>query len=179
MNARGRALFIISAVPGVIELSVRRADDMRGLGAALGSILEAGDVVSLTGDLGAGKTTLVQGAAQGLGVEGRPVVSPTFTLVRQYRGRVPIYHLDVYRLDRIQEVLDLGFEEYADPDGVTFVEWGDAIEGLLPESYLEVELWTRAEDEGRLAFLSGTGQSWTSRWERLEAVTLPWVGGRG
>jgi len=162
-------------VPGVIELSVRRPEDMRALGEALASILEPGDVVALTGDLGAGKTTLVQGAARGLGVGDGPVVSPTFMLVRQYRGRVPVYHLDVYRLDRVQEVIDLGFEEYLDPDGVTFVEWGDAIEGLLPEDYLEVELWTRVEDEGRLAFLSGSGRTWVSRWERLEAVMQPWA----
>jgi tRNA threonylcarbamoyladenosine biosynthesis protein TsaE len=161
-------------VPGVIELSVRRAEDMRALGEALGSILEPGDVVSLTGDLGAGKTTLVQGAAQGLGVEDGPVVSPTFTLVRQYSGKVPVYHLDVYRLDRVQEVIDLGFEEYVDTDGVTFIEWGDAIEGLLPEGYLEIELWTRVEDDGRLVFLSGNGATWVSRWERLEAVMQPW-----
>ena len=161
-------------MPGVIELSVRRAEDMRALGEALGSILEPGDVVSLTGDLGAGKTTLVQGAAQGLGVEDGPVVSPTFTLVRQYSGKVPVYHLDVYRLDRVQEVIDLGFEEYVDTDGVTFIEWGDAIEGLLPEGYLEIELWTRVEDDGRLVFLSGNGATWVSRWERLEAVMQPW-----
>jgi tRNA threonylcarbamoyladenosine biosynthesis protein TsaE len=162
-------------VPGVIELSVERAEDMRALGEALGSILESGDVVSLTGDLGAGKTTLVQGAARGLGVSDEHVVSPTFTLVREYRGNVPIYHLDVYRLDRIQDVIDLGAEEFLDPDGVTFVEWGDAIEGLLPEQLLEVELWTRVDDEGRLAFVSGNGPSWTSRWERLEALLQPWA----
>jgi len=160
---------------GVIELSVDRPEDMRALGEGVGSLLDAGDVVSLTGDLGAGKTTLVQGAVRGLGVSDEPVVSPTFTLVRQYHGTVPIYHLDVYRLDRVQEVIDLGFEEYLDPDGVTFVEWGDAIEGLLPEQYLEIELWTRIEDEGRLVFLSGNGRSWTSRWERLEAVTQQWA----
>jgi tRNA threonylcarbamoyladenosine biosynthesis protein TsaE len=159
----------------VIELGVRNAGDMRALGEAVGSMLEGGDVVSLTGDLGAGKTTFVQGAARGLGVDDAHVVSPTFTLVRHYRGRVRIYHLDVYRLDRVQEVIDIGFEEYLDPDGVAFVEWGDAIEGLLPESYLEVELWTRVEDEGRLVFVSASGDRWNSRWERLEAVTQPWA----
>jgi|SRR5438132_10819308 len=162
-------------MPGVIELSVKRSDDMRALGEALASILQWGDVVSLTGDLGAGKTTLVQGAARGLGVEDEPVVSPTFTLVREYRGALPVYHLDVYRLDRIQEVIDLGIEELLDPNGVTFVEWGDAIEGLLPDDYLEIELWTRVEDEGRMVVMSGSGSSWSTRWERLEAVTEPWT----
>jgi tRNA threonylcarbamoyladenosine biosynthesis protein TsaE len=160
---------------GVIELIVPRAEDMQALGEALAGVLVAGDVVALTGDLGAGKTTFVQGAARGLGVTDDAVTSPTFTLVREYRGRWPVYHVDVYRLDRIQEVIDLGFEELLDPDGVTFVEWGDAIEGLLPEGHLEVELWSRPEDEGRIALISALGRGWSSRWERLEAVTAPWT----
>jgi tRNA threonylcarbamoyladenosine biosynthesis protein TsaE len=88
---------------------------------------------------------------------------------------VPVYHLDVYRLDRVQDVIDLGFEELLDPEGVSFVEWGDAIEGLLMDDYLEVEMWTRAEDEGRVVLLTGNGRSWTNRWERLEAVAQPWM----
>src|SRR6266542_1194801 len=147
----------------VIELIVPGAEDMRALGEALAGVLVPGDVVALTGDLGAGKTTLVQGAARGLGVADGSVTSPTFTLVREYRGRWPVYHLDVYRLDRIQEVIDLGFEELLDPDGVAFVEWGDAIEGLLPDSHLEVELWSRPEDEGRIALVSARGPSWGGR----------------
>jgi tRNA threonylcarbamoyladenosine biosynthesis protein TsaE len=161
-------------MPEVIDLTVPNAQDMKALGEAIGSMLEPGDVVSLTGDLGAGKTTLVQGAALGLGVTDQQVLSPTFTLIREYRGKHPVYHLDVYRLERIQDVIDLGFEEVLDPDGVTFVEWGDAIEGLLPESYLEVELWTRVEDEGRMVVLSAPGDSWAPRWERLEALTQQW-----
>jgi tRNA A37 threonylcarbamoyladenosine biosynthesis protein TsaE len=75
----------------------------------------------------------------------------------------------------MQEVIDLGVEELFDPDGVTFVEWGDVIEGLLPSAYLEVELWTRAEDEGRLVVVTGTGRAWAERWERLESATHPWA----
>jgi tRNA threonylcarbamoyladenosine biosynthesis protein TsaE len=158
----------------VMELVVPAAADMRALGEAVASVLQPGDVVALTGDLGAGKTTLVQGAARGLGVDGDQVTSPTFTLVKEYRGRWPLYHLDVYRLDRIQEVIDLGFEELLDPDGVAFVEWGDAIEGLLPEDHLEIELWTRAENDGRVAVVSAAGTSWAHRWEHLEAAVAPW-----
>jgi tRNA threonylcarbamoyl adenosine modification protein YjeE len=95
-------------------------------------------------------------------------------LVRRYRGTRPVFHVDVYRLNRFQEVIDLGVEELFDPDGVTFVEWGDVIEGLLPPAYLEIEMWTRAEDEGRLVVVTGHGRSWAERWERLEGATRSW-----
>src|SRR5205823_505658 len=120
------------------------AEGTRALGRAVGEALRPGDVVALSGDLGAGKTAFVQGAAQGLGVSG-PVVSPTFTLVREYAGRVPVVHVDVYRLDRLQDVLDLGLEDYLDGGSVVFIEWGDVIQGLLPESWLGVWL---SMDEG-------------------------------
>lgn len=147
---------------------------MLDLGGAVAGLLGGGDVVVLTGDLGAGKTTFVKGAARALGVTDR-VVSPTFTIARRYRGTRTVHHLDVYRLDRMQEVVDLGVEELFDPDGVTFVEWGDVIEGLLPDAYLEVELFTRVEDDGRMVIVTGTGRAWAQRWERLESVTLPWA----
>src|SRR5437763_14480690 len=121
---------------------------MQDLGTVVADLLSGGDVVVLTGDLGAGKTTFVKGAARALGVTD-PVVSPTFTIVRRYRGTRTVQHVDVYRLDSMQEVIDLGVEELFDPDGVTFVEWGDVIEALLPDAHLEIELWTRAEDDGR------------------------------
>ena len=160
-------------MPGVLELSAPTPEDMRELANAIASLLSGGDVIVLTGDLGAGKTTFVQGAAKALGVTDK-VASPSFTLVKRYRGSRPVNHVDVYRLDRIQEVIDLGFEDLLDPDGVTFVEWGDVIEELLPDAYLEVELWTRYEDEGRLVVLSGHGTAWAERWDRLENLTASW-----
>ena len=156
-----------------LDLVSRAPEETRELGAALAALLVPGDVVSLTGDLGAGKTCLVQGAALSLGVKER-VSSPTFVLVREYRGDVPIYHLDVYRLDRLQEVLDLGFEDLLDPGGVIFIEWGDAIDSLLPDSYLEVELSISGDDELRLVGVTGRGESWAPRWERLENVLDEW-----
>jgi len=107
------------------------ADETRALAARLAPHLQAGDVVVLVGDLGSGKTTFAQGVARGLGVEG-PVTSPSFTLVQQYEGRLPVAHVDVYRLDRIQELHDLGFEELVDGAGVTLVEWGDAVAQAMP-----------------------------------------------
>src|SRR5436190_1172667 len=155
-----------------VRLFTRSAEQTRAVGEALASSLRSGDVVSLTGDLGAGKTTLVQGAARGLGVGDR-VLSPTFTLVREYQGDVPIHHMDIYRLDRVQDVLDLGFEEMIDADGVVFVEWGDAIEGLLPEDHLQVELSIAEDGEARRIAVTGSGRGWESRWSRVEQSLRP------
>jgi tRNA threonylcarbamoyladenosine biosynthesis protein TsaE len=162
---------------GRLELVTPSPGETRALGGAVATLLAPGDVVSLTGDLGAGKTTFVQGAANGLGVS-EPVLSPTFMLVREYEGRPPVYHLDVYRLERMQDVMDLGFDEMLEAGHIVFIEWGDAIEALLPESHLQVEI-TIPEDGGpsrRLA-LSGEGQLWALRWERLEQVAQRWRSG--
>lgn len=158
-------------MPPTLDVISRAPDETRKVGAALAELLVPGDVVSLTGDLGAGKTAFVQGAARALGVQ-EPVTSPTFVLVRQYRGDVPVHHVDVYRLDRVQEVLDLGYEDLLDPSGVVFVEWGDAIDTLLPDDHLRVEITT--DDEARRLSFAGRGTRWAGRWERLEGVLVPW-----
>jgi len=158
---------------GRAELTTTSPEGTRAVGAALAALLVPGDVVSLTGDLGAGKTCFVQGAAGALGVtEG--VASPSFVLVREYRGVLPIYHMDVYRLDRIQEVLDLGFEDLLDPQGVIFIEWGSAIEGLLPDSHIEVELLTGEQETQRRVVLTARGPGWAERWERLLSSLESW-----
>lgn len=122
-----------------LQVTTLSAEQTRILGASLAPTLLPGDVISLAGDLGAGKTTFVQGLAGGLGVQHR-VTSPTFTLIHEYDGRYPIVHLDVYRLDSIQEVLDLGFEELLEPGGILVVEWGEAVLPLLPRRYLEIDI---------------------------------------
>ena len=159
-----------------VDLVTTSAADTRALGASIAELLEPGDVVALAGDLGSGKTTFVQGSAQTLGVSDQ-VVSPTFTLVREYAGTVPVTHVDVYRLDRLQDVLDLGFDDYLDGGAVVFVEWGDVIEGLLPESWVGVRL---SEDETsedrRRVTVTVHGRAWATRWERLEAATAGWAG---
>lgn len=149
--------------------------DTRAVGRAVAGVLLAGDLVALAGDLGAGKTAFIQGAAAGLGVT-EPVVSPTFTLVREYQGHLPVVHIDVYRLDRIQEVLDLGFEDYLEGGQVVFVEWGDVVEGLLPESRMQVRLTLpEGEDQDRRRIvLEGRGPAWGARWDELARATERW-----
>ena len=152
-----------------LDVETSSAEDTREVGASLSPLLQAGDVVVLGGDLGAGKTTLVQGVARGLGVA-LPVTSPTFTLVKEYEGRLPLTHADVYRLERVQEVMELGLEE---PDGVVFVEWGSVVEDLFGPERLRIELTTGA-DERRRFVLSAAGRSWARRWERLEQALERW-----
>jgi tRNA threonylcarbamoyladenosine biosynthesis protein TsaE len=164
-----------------LELLTASADETRAIGRVVGATLVPGDLVSLTGDLGAGKTTFVQGAAAGLDVT-QPVLSPTFTLIREYEGRARIYHMDVYRLETIQDVLDLGFDEMLDARGIVFIEWGDVIESLLPDAHLQVEL--RLLDDGPAAdhepngrrgvSLTGSGLLWDERWDHLAELTAPW-----
>ena len=157
-----------------VELRAPTADDTRGVGGAIAGVLRAGDVVALTGELGAGKTTLVQGAARALGVDG-PVVSPTFTLVREYDGRMPVAHADIYRLDRVQEVIDLGLDELTGDRGVLFVEWGDAVGVLLPDDRLTVELTAPdPSSEARRIVISASGASWEERWSSLRGALHTW-----
>jgi tRNA threonylcarbamoyladenosine biosynthesis protein TsaE len=140
----------------------RSVDETLALAGAVGSLLCAGDIVSLVGDLGAGKTVFARGIARALGVT-EPVVSPSFTIVREYEGRVPLVHVDVYRIDTFQELHDLGFEEVVRDDAVTLVEWGDVIDGLLPGDRLDVRLAAGAGDDERVVELEGHGRSWRVR----------------
>ena len=159
-------------MPEALVRVTNSVEDTRGLGEAIGRLLTGGDVIALSGDLGAGKTAFVQGAARGLDVE-EPVVSPTFTLVREYRGRVPVHHLDIYRLDREQDVLDLGLDEMLEDGAVVFVEWGDAVAGLLPADHLSVRITMAADEDTdrRELALEGFGPTWRDRWEPLDRAT--------
>jgi tRNA threonylcarbamoyladenosine biosynthesis protein TsaE len=122
-------------------------EETQAAGERLGARLEAGDVVACIGELGAGKTCFLQGLARGLGVED-DVTSPTFVLVNQYRGRLPVYHVDAYRTESLTELVDLGFEEMLHGDGVTVIEWADKLLPLLPPSTITVTI-TGLGDEPR------------------------------
>lgn len=102
--------------------------------------LKAGDVVCLEGDLGAGKTHFVKGIASGLGIDQEKVNSPTFTLINEYYGEIPIFHFDCYRLKTIQEALEIGIEEYLYGEGVSVIEWPSKIKELIPEYAIQIEI---------------------------------------
>ena len=124
----------------------------------MGSILKGGEVICLIGELGAGKTNLTKSIAKGLGVKDY-VTSPTFTLINEYKGaNFPLYHFDVYRLEGVEDILDLGFEEYFYSKGVTIVEWGNKIEKALPEDVLTIEMKMGSHIYERVLNLSSSGE---------------------
>ncbi len=153
-------------------------DETRDVGAAVAGLARAGDILVLAGDLGAGKTAFVQGFGRALGVAER-ITSPTFTLVHVYEARLPIYHLDVYRLDQLSEALDLGLPEMLDDGGVVLIEWGDAITPVLPHDYLEVRLTLGAGDDDRALALRAVGPGWVARIGALARAIEPWTAGPG
>lgn len=138
-------------------------DQTRELGKKLGSLIDGSFLITLSGELGAGKTTFTQGLARGLEIT-RNVTSPTFTLMKSYKGRLPLYHIDAYRLEDIDQ--DLGFEEYVDGDGVCVIEWSNFIEDVLPEERLSINL-TINDDDSRMLVFSAYGDKYEEVLERL------------
>jgi tRNA threonylcarbamoyladenosine biosynthesis protein TsaE len=172
-------------VTGPLRLATSAAGQTRALARSLAPLVVPGDVLLLAGDLGAGKTTFAQGFGAGLGIE-EPITSPTFTLVREYpldrppacgdRAVRVFYHADVYRLDHLQEIADLGLGELVEDGGVALVEWGDAAAPLLGRGSLRVALAAAGADEDRrLVTVEAADQAWLSRWEELAAAVGAWA----
>ena len=116
------------------------------IGARLAKRLKKGSVIALTGELGAGKTVLVKGIASGLGVrDTRYVNSPSFVIVKEHRGKIPLYHFDIYRLEEPMSLETIGYDEYFYGNGVTVIEWADKIKGLLPKARIGIRLLIRRD----------------------------------
>jgi tRNA threonylcarbamoyladenosine biosynthesis protein TsaE len=148
----------------------RSADETGLLAQRVGALLRAGDVVVLAGELGVGKTVFAKGVARALGIT-EQVVSPSFTIVRQYEGTLPLVHVDVYRIDHLQELYDIGFDELVGDDGVTLVEWGDRVSAMLPADRLEVVIGADADDDDtRHVQFDAVGRAWSARRDALAAV---------
>jgi tRNA threonylcarbamoyladenosine biosynthesis protein TsaE len=140
-------------MPEVLTVDLPDLAATEALGRRLGALLFPGAVVALVGPLGAGKTHLARAIALGAGVpDGRVVTSPTFVLIQEYRGRLPVYHFDAYRLRGEGEFFDLGAHEYLEGDGVCLVEWADRVPGCLPSDHLRVTLEVTGESSRRATF---------------------------
>ncbi|MEW6398862.1 MAG: tRNA (adenosine(37)-N6)-threonylcarbamoyltransferase complex ATPase subunit type 1 TsaE [Bacillota bacterium] len=140
-----------------MQVLSRSPAQTRELGARLGGMMQRGDVVALVGPLGAGKTTLVQGMAEGLGFAGR-VRSPSFTLVNEYpTPRGNLYHLDLFRLDSAREAEEAGLDEFLPGDGMAVVEWAERAAALLPPEHLEISLEMGSQEEERVLLLTACG----------------------
>jgi tRNA threonylcarbamoyladenosine biosynthesis protein TsaE len=134
-----------------LQLESDSDEETIALGRRLGNLLKAGDVVALAGELGSGKTWLTKGIGLGLGLGPREIItSPSYTLVNEYTGRVPLYHIDLYRLESLSEALSAGMEEYLCADGVAVVEWADRWPEMLPEQSVAVKLTILDEQKRRI-----------------------------
>lgn len=159
----------------MIRVRTKSADDTRALAAAVAGLLAPGDIVVLAGDLGTGKTVFAKGLARALGVA-EEVTSPTFILVRTYEGgRLVFVHLDVYRLEHLQEAVDLGLAEILDEGGVAAIEWGDLVTPVLPADYLEVRLEHGDGDDERRLTLTPVGSRWVGRRDALARAVGQWT----
>ncbi len=160
----------------VVTTSAAQTQD---LAAALAAMALPGDLVLLAGEMGAGKTAFAQGYARGLGISDQ-VTSPTFTIVQEYSGgRLGMHHLDVYRLETLREVADLGLSEMLDEDAVMLVEWGDAVLPALPDQYLELRISFGADDDERRIELRGVGGTWPARSRQVADAVAPWIAQEG
>ena len=132
----------------------KSADETIALGKQIGKALKPNDVVCLTGDLGAGKTTLIQGIAEGCGVKDY-VTSPTFIIINEYQGRLSFFHFDLYRLNDVFEIEDLGVEEYFERGGVCVIEWAEKLDGLKPKNVKEIKNEIVGDNERKIRISAG------------------------
>ena len=158
----------VNLVPAV-SAKTSSVEETRDLASLLIKVFQAGDVVVLSGDLGAGKTAFTQGLGLALGVE-HPITSPTFTLANRYEGELILNHLDVYRLENFQEVEELGLSELIDANSLTVIEWGDVISSVLIEGYLEITLSLGEGLNDRIIDFSPIGHKWLERESELVSL---------
>lgn len=146
--------------------STNDAEETMQIAEELATCVTPGSIITLEGDLGAGKTTFTKGFAKGLGIE-RAVSSPTFTIIKEYLGNLPLYHMDAYRLEYSEE--DIGFEEYFEAEGVSIIEWASFISDFLPEERLEINIKKVSETE-RVLQITAKGTSYEDILEQLAGV---------
>ncbi|MGE5630030.1 MAG: tRNA (adenosine(37)-N6)-threonylcarbamoyltransferase complex ATPase subunit type 1 TsaE [Caulobacteraceae bacterium] len=143
----------------MLRLISTSAEDTLNIGERLGRLLNRGNIICLSGDLGAGKTALTQGIAKGMDVKDY-VTSPTYTIINEYQGRIPLYHFDVYRLNDVEEMYELGYEEYFFGDGAVVLEWADIVKEIIPGERLWITILKSKEENSREIILEPTGEEY-------------------
>ena len=150
----------------MFELTSHSQEKTKQIGTAIGELAQASDLILLVGNLGSGKTCLTQGIGWGIGFEGY-ASSPSFVLVREYQGRIPLYHIDLYRLDSIEEIAELGIDDYLYGNGLCVIEWADKALDYFPSEYLCIEFDLLGKNERKLSFLAN-GNRYANLMEQLK-----------
>lgn len=156
----------------MLKLITGSAEETSKIGEQLGRLLNKGNIVCLSGDLGAGKTAFTKGIAKGMGVEGY-VTSPTYTIINEYEGRLPLFHFDVYRLNDVEEMHELGYEEYFFGDGVVVIEWADIVRDIIPGERLWITILNTKGDNSREIIIEPTGEAYDNIVKGMERNENP------
>lgn len=143
----------------MLKLISNSVDETFNIGYRLGRLLTKGNIICLSGDLGAGKTAFTKGIGKGLGVE-EYVTSPTYTIINEYSGRIPLFHFDVYRLESVDEMYELGYEEYFFGEGAVVLEWADNVKEIIPPERLWITILKTKDDNSREIILEPTGDKY-------------------
>ncbi|HAJ33823.1 MAG TPA: tRNA (adenosine(37)-N6)-threonylcarbamoyltransferase complex ATPase subunit type 1 TsaE [Candidatus Atribacteria bacterium] len=135
-----------------LTIITKSPEKTKNLGKEVSKLAKSGDLLAFYGELGAGKTCFIQGISQGLEVKDY-VTSPSFTIINEYQGKIPIYHFDLFRLDNAEEILELGYEEYFYGEGLTVIEWAEKIEQLLPKEHLKIDIKFKDRYQRTISFI--------------------------
>ena len=146
-----------------VEFNTKSPKDTIDVGKKIGKLLKEGDVIALVGNLGAGKTVIANGLCCGLGVKEGYITSPTYTIINQYDGKIPVYHIDLYRLKNSSELYNLGWDEYIYGHGTCIIEWADRAGEMLPEEYLTVNIEVTGKNKRKIT-LQAKGESYENTW---------------
>lgn len=156
----------------MLKYITENVEETTKIGEQLGRLLNMGNIICLSGDLGAGKTAFTKGIAKGLGV-GDYVTSPTYTIINEYQGRLPLYHFDVYRLNDVEEMYELGYEEYFFGDGVVVLEWADIVRDIIPRDRLWITILNTGGDDSREIIMEPTGEVYDNILKGMEKYENP------
>ena len=152
-----------------LSLVSNSIDETQGIGKRLGEIAQPGDLILLVGELGTGKTCLTQGIALGLGIDDY-ITSPSFVLIREHLGRLPLYHIDLYRLDKAEEILDLGLDDYLSGQGICVIEWAEKALDFLPKEHLLITLHHLDETRRTIQF-EAKGQRYENVLSQMDRIS--------